>query len=82
MKNYLVSYWNGIGVNSLVIEAADNYVPSKDNCELLKNEIIKKDAPEWRRLSCVANGGYVSSYPIGKIEAEGLKLVAVSNLDI
>lgn len=82
MKNYLVSYWNGTDVNSHVIKVADDYVPSKDNCGLLKNEIIKRDAPKWMRYICVANGGYVNSYPIKKVETESLRLVAVSNLDI
>lgn len=82
MKNYLVSYWNGTDVNSHVIEVEDGYVPSEDNCELLKNEIIKRDAPEWMSYSCVANGGYVRSYSIGKIKTESLRLVAVSNLGV
>lgn len=84
MKHYLVVYWNGIKAQNCIVEAPDDYIPYKDRCYYLREQVVKQKHPERMvEEPIIFCGGDTCNghRAVGSIPPSKLELIAVSNLD-
>ena len=82
MKNLLVVYSTGFGVDSVVISVPVDYSPTDDDMEEVKKRVVEAKRPKYQGLSIDASW-HINRYNTGDtIKAEHLVILNLQRLNI
>lgn len=81
MKNILVVYSTGLGVDSTIIRVPMDYSPTDDDMELVKEKVVNAKRPKYKKLRLSSNYNITEEDGV-LIPAEELVILNLQRLNI
>lgn len=86
MKQYLIACdLGGMVIGTYTVQTPDQYVPTMDDMDFLKKEIVRNEKPKKHRTwanSRPGCSGDLNTASCEEIRPEDLKIIALSRLDL